>query len=127
VITPGALVQYTNGTETLRLPTTRIPALGRLYDMLGSGLAGDWRRLEDEFTVTRQQAGETQQIALVPRGAVDPAAPVKAITARVSRFIEQVVLERPSGDVDRLSFSGQVLSAGDVTAAEATLLAQAAR
>ncbi len=127
VITPAGLVQYTNGAETLRLPTSRVPALGRLYDMLGSALAGDWRGLEDEFAVARRAEGDAQIVTLVPRGAVDPAAPVKAITARVSRFIEQVAIERPSGDVDRIAFTDPVLSTGAPAADEAALLAQAAR
>ena len=127
VITPGALVQYANGAETLRLPTSRIPALGRLYDMLGGALAADWRGLEDEFTVTRRQDGAAQQVFLVPKGPVDPASPIKSITARTARFIEQVVIERPSGDVDRLDFGNQVLSHGAPSAEEAALLAQAAK
>jgi hypothetical protein len=127
VITPGALVQYSSGAETLRLPTSRIPALGRLYDMLGSALAADWRALEDEFTVSRQQEGGTQVVTLVPRGGIDSAAPVKSITARTAHFIEQVEIERPSGDRDRLLFTDQSLSGGGLREREAELFTQAPR
>jgi hypothetical protein len=127
VITPGTLVQYTDDVETLRLPTSRIPVLGRLYDMLSSAMAGDWRRLEAEFTVTRQEAGPTQQITLVPRGTVDATSPVKRITAQAAKFVEQVAIERPSGDADRITFASQIVTAGPPTQAETALLDKAAR
>jgi hypothetical protein len=127
VITPDTLVQYTGTTETLRLPTHRVPALGRLYDMLGSAMAGDWGQLESAFTVTRKADGDAQEIMLTPRGSVDASSPVKAISARAGRFVERVVIERPSGDSDRIAFSGQALSADQPSADETTLLDKASR
>jgi hypothetical protein len=127
VITPGTLVQYTDDVETLRLPTRRIPALGRLYDMLSSAMAGDWRDLENDFTVTRQAAGPGQQVTLVPRGTVDAGSPIKVIRARAATFVEQVEIERPSGDVDRIAFAEQTLAAGPPAPREAALFDQASR
>ena len=53
VISPAGLVQQVGGDETMRLPSSRLPFLSRLYDMLGGALGGDWRSLEHDFAVEK--------------------------------------------------------------------------
>jgi hypothetical protein len=116
VVTPAGLVQSVDGAETTRLSTTRLPFLARLYDMLAAALAGDWRGLEGGFAVTRKN----DAVSLHPLKADDPNMP--AITARVGRFIEEVEIRKPGGDMDRLLFTDQILNARPLDAAEAALL-----
>lgn len=119
VVTPQGMVQSVGGNETTRLSAARLPFLSRLYDMMAGALAGDWRVLENAFAVTR--SGGT--VSLVPRKADDPtAAQIASITARLSRFVDQVEIVKPNGDFDRLSFREQVLNGAPLDAAEADML-----
>ncbi|HLO76831.1 MAG TPA: LolA-related protein [Magnetospirillum sp.] len=119
VVTPAGLVQSVDGAETTRLAAARLPFLSRLYDMMGGALAGDWRALEGTFQVTR----EPGKVALAPKSKDDPtAAQIAGITARLSRFVDEVEIEKPSGDRDRLRFTDQVLNGGALTPDEAALL-----
>ena len=122
VVTPSGLVQSVAGTETTRLPAARLPFLTRLYTMMSGALAGDWRALEGDFSIRR----EATRITLSPRRADDPAAAaISSITATVTRFVDEVDIVKPGGDVDHLAFTGQSLAAGPPTADEATALESA--
>ncbi len=119
VVTPAGLVQSVNGAETTRLAAARLPFLTRLYDMMAGALAGDWRALEGGFAVTR--TGD--RVALAPRKADDAtAAQIAGITVRLGRFVEQVEITKPNGDMDRLTFTDQVLNAAPLDAAETAML-----
>jgi hypothetical protein len=119
VVTPVGLVQSVDGTETTRLAAARMPFLARLYDMMAGALAGDWRALEDTFTLTRKPGA----IQLSPKSADALAAQqITSISARLGRFVEEVEIAKPSGDRDRLRFTEQVLNARPLDAAEAALL-----
>jgi len=122
VVTPAGLVQSVDGTETTRLPAARLPFMSRLYAMMAGAMAGDWRALEAEFTVTRQ-AG---RITLTPVRPGDATA-IQSIGAVVGRFVDEVDIVRPGGDFDHLVFTGQSLTAGPPGADEATALDGAAR
>jgi len=123
VITANGLVQEVGGSETMRMPSSRLPFLSRLYDMLGGALAGDWRALETDFVVTRAGDDRHWQVDLTPRKADDPIAmPFHAITAQGSRFVETVAMVKPDGDADNLSFLDQALSSASLTAEEAAAL-----
>jgi hypothetical protein len=127
VVTPAGLVQSVGGTETTRLPASRLPFLTRLYHMMGGAMAGDWRALEGEFTVAREPAGKATRITLTPRRADDPTATaIKSIAATVEHYVETVDIVRPGGDFDHLTFSAQVLSSGPPSAAESAALGSSA-
>ncbi|MDA8230037.1 MAG: hypothetical protein M0006_01725 [Magnetospirillum sp.] len=128
VVTPAGLVQSVAGQETTRLPAARLPFLSRLYAMMGGAMAGDWSALDGEFTVARRQDGKTLRVTLSPRRNGDPAAAaLKEIDAQVGRFVEAVDLVKPGGDFDHLVFSGQALTTGAPTDAEAAALAAAGK
>jgi len=119
VVTPAGLVQSVDGAETTRLAAARMPFLSRLYDMMAGALAGDWRALDDAFTLTRKP----DAIELLPKRADDLAAQqITSISARLGRFVEEVEIAKPSGDRDRLRFTEQVLNARPLDAAETALL-----
>lgn len=119
VVTPSGLVQSVNGTETTRLPSSRLPFLAKLYDMMAGALAGDWRALEASFAVSRSEA----KVALIPLRPDDPTATqIAGITARIGRFVDEVEIRKPNGDVDRLSFRDQVLNGRALDAAETAIL-----
>ena len=121
-ITAAGLVQQAGGAETMRLPSSRLPFLARLYDMLGGALAGDWRALAGDFTVARSGDDKRWQVSLVPRNSDDLAMPFRSIAVAGDRFVEQVEMTKPDGDTDDLTFFDQTLSslaADDVAALDA--------
>ncbi|PKU24596.1 LolA-related protein [Telmatospirillum siberiense] len=124
VITAAGLVQTAGGTETMRLPSARLPFLSRLYDMLGGVLGGDWRAMESDFATTRSGDDGNWRMELVPRRAPDQVSmPFRSIVAKGGRFLDEVVLAKAdSEDFDRLSFLDQSLSRDSLTGAEASLL-----
>jgi hypothetical protein len=128
VITAKGLVQEVDGAETTRLATARLPFLGRLYDLLGAALSGDWHTLGTQFQVTRQGDAAQWDLALVPLAGADPLAmPFRSITLRGGTFLDEVRIIRLDDDSDRLVFSGQTLGAGDLSDAEAALLREAGK
>ena len=128
VMTAAGLVQDVGGTETTRMPASRLPFLTKLYDMLGGALAGDWRGLEQEFTVVRQGDDQAWRVELQPRTVTDPVSmPIRTIRITGGRFVDTVEIVKDGGDSDLLTFSGQTLDASPPTADEAALLAGVGR
>ncbi len=125
-IAPAGIVQSVGGTETMRLSAAKLPFLARLHAIMGGAMAGDWQSLESEFAVSREAKGATTMVTLTPLRA-DAGQPVKSITARVGRFVEEVDVVKPNGDHDRLRFSDQAIATAPPTAEEAAILATAAR
>jgi hypothetical protein len=118
VITPAGMAQSMGGKETMRLSAAKVPFLARLHDVMSGAMAGDFHALDGEFTVNR----ERDRITLVPRRA-DMAQPVKAIVARIDRYVEEVDVQKPEGDRDHLTFSAQNVTPGPLTADEAAAFA----
>ena len=127
VMSPAGLVQEVKGTETMRLPAARLPFMSKLYTMLGGALTGDWKALEDMFAVERTGDAKAWTLHLTPRRADDPTLPIRAITVRGGRFVEEVEIAKPDGDRDRLTFQDQALKAEPPTADEAKLLSSTSR
>ena len=110
-ISPAGLAQEVGGNETMRLPSSRLPFLSRLYDMLGGALGGNWQALEHDFTVEKSGEAKSWQVVLTPRNGPDPMSmPFASITAKGSRFVDGVRISKPDGDYDELSFLDQTLS-----------------
>ncbi len=122
VISPGGLIQEMQGNETMRLPAARLPALAKLYGMLGGALTDDWRGLETVFDVVRDGGPDAWRMILTPKRSDDPAMPFRAIALRGGRFVDEVELRKPDQDRDRLLFLDQALSAGAPTGPELKLL-----
>ncbi len=127
VMSPAGLVQEVKGNETMRLPAARLPFMSKLYTMLGGALTGDWKALEGMFAVERTGDTAAWNLHLTPRRADDPAMPIRAITVRGGRFVNEVEIAKPDGDRDRLTFRDQALKTEQPTADEAKLLSSAGR
>lgn len=128
VITPSGLAQDVGGSETMRLPSTRLPFLSKLYDMLGGALGGDWAALERDFVVEKSGDGAAWQVSLTPRQGSDPMAmPFSAIVARGGRFVESVTVAKAEGDHDDITFLDQKVSASPLAAEESAALGAPAR
>ena len=123
LISSAGIVQLVQGNETLRLPSSRMPMLGQLYDMLGGAMAGDWHALERDFTVARSGEAQAWQVTLTPRHADNAAMPFTAINASGGCLVEAVELLKPGGDADRLRFVDQTLTSGPLDADETAALA----
>ena len=107
----------------MRLPSSRLPFLSRLYDMLGGALGGDWRALEHDFTVEKSGDAKSWQVTLSPRNGPDPlTVPFGSITARGSRFVDGVRINKPDGDFDELRFLDQTLSDNPLSSEESAVL-----
>ena len=120
VITTAGLAQEVNGSQTLKLQTTQIPFLARLYDIVGGALAGDWSKLDTDFTVSRSEDDKGWKVFFTPRKADDLAMPFRSINVNGHRFVEAVTLTKPDGDLDQLTFLDQVLSTAPLTEVEST-------
>lgn len=126
-ITPGGIVQSVDGEEVMRLSAARVPFLARLYDMMGGAMAGDWKALETDFAVVRQEEPSGLVITLTPIRDAGPAQPFRALTARMGQFVEDVRMVKPDGDQDHLSFREQGVGSGPLSAEELSLLEAASR
>jgi Outer membrane lipoprotein carrier protein LolA-like len=128
LITAAGLVQEVDGTETTRLAATRVPFLARLYDLLGAALLGDWQVLDRQFQVTRHGDPRQWDLTLVPLAGADPlTVPFRSVTLHGGKFLDEVRIVRLDDDADRLAFSGQTLSGGGLSEADAGLLRRAGK
>jgi len=119
VITGEGLTQEVDGTETTRLTAARLPFLGRLYDLLGAALSGDWQALGTQFQVTRHGDAKQWDLTLVPRTGADPLTmPFRSITLHGGQFLDEVWIVRLDDDSDRLVFADQTLGAGGLSGTE---------
>jgi hypothetical protein len=127
VITPGGILQIVNGKEAMRLPASRLPVVGRFYDVLGGALTGNTGSLDSVFKVERQADAVQWHLTLRPARADDPAlGQIVAITVTGTHLVDSVEIQKQGGDTDRLSFSAQAKSAGDLSADEADLFKRSA-
>ena len=123
VITPDGILGQVNGQETMRLPASRMPGLGHLYDVLAGALSGDTTPLEQTFAVARTENAGGWQLVLTPLHPDNPAmSQIKSLTVTGHRFVEAIEMDKDGGDIDRLSFLDQVASAAPISADEKRLL-----
>lgn len=124
VMSAKGISQQNGSSQILNLPSSRAPFLARLYDILGAALAGDPRMLEQHFEVTQTEGPDGWHLMLTPRSqAADKGMPVREIEIAGRRFVEHVVVHKVGEDRDQLTFVGQSLDKGPLSAAEVELLA----
>ena len=122
VMTPAGLVQELKDREIARLPSSRLPFMSKLYAMLSGALSGDWAPLAAVFHIVRQDDARNWRMRLEPITADDPTMPIRVITARGSRLLEELEVVKTGGDRDRLVFTNQKLEAAPAKAEELRLL-----
>lgn len=121
VMSPAGLMQEVDGKETLRLPSTKIPFMTRMYAMLGGALTGDWGELSAVFAIARKEDAKGWRVELTPLED-DPAVPVRMIIAKGSRLLDEIEMIKPDGDRDRIVFSAQKLETAEPSTEDAKLL-----
>ncbi len=114
-ISSAGLIQLSGGTQVLGLP-----ARARMFDLIRGALIGDWRALEEQFSVRKHAGGDGWRVTLEPR--TPSAAPFESVEIAGGRFAERIEIRKPGGDVDRLRFSQQALSNVPFTPDELALL-----
>jgi hypothetical protein len=123
VITPDGILGQVNGQETMRMPASRMPGLGHFYDLLGGAVSGNIAPLEQAFVVKRSETPGSWQLLLTPLHPDNPAmSQIKSMTVTGHRFVDSVEVDKDGGDVDRLSFLDQSVTAAPPTADENSLL-----
>jgi hypothetical protein len=123
VITPTGILGQANGQETMRLPASRMPGLGHLYEALGGALSGNIAPLEQTFAVKHSETSGGWQLVLTPLHPDNPAmSQIKSLTVSGHRFVETVEMNKDGGDVDRLSFLDQAVEASPPSPDETRLL-----
>jgi hypothetical protein len=123
VITPEGILQLANGQEAMRLSAARLPGLGQLYDVLGGAVSGDIAPLSRIFAVKRGADANGWQLVLTPLHPDNSGmSQIKSLTVGGRRFVDAVVVDKDGGDVDRMSFLDQVVTATSPTPEENSLL-----
>lgn len=123
VITAGGISVRANGQETLRLPASRMPGIGHLYNILEDAVSGNIGSLQEDFSVARSSDAEGWHLVLTPRHPDVPAmSQIGHLTITGRRFVERVDIERTGGDIDHLIFVDQTEQPGSPTAEETALL-----
>jgi hypothetical protein len=122
VMTPAGLVQAVNDREIVRMSANRLPFMSKLYAMLSGALSGDWDPLAASFKIERQDEARNWRLRLEPITRDDPAMPIRAITARGSRLLEQLEIVKANGDRDRLILLNQKLETASPRPEEIRLL-----
>lgn len=122
VISPTGLVQYAAGSEVLRLSASRMPVLSSFYELVSSALSGNQKALGDRFTVHQTTGTNGWRIDLTPRD--DEASPptFESVSVQGARFANEILILKPRGDRDKVTFSGQQLSTDPLSKDEAALL-----
>jgi Outer membrane lipoprotein carrier protein LolA-like len=107
----------------MRLPATRLPGLGHLYDVLGAAVSGDIVPLQQSFIVKRSETPGGWQLVLTPLHPDSPAmSQIKSLIVTGGRFVDAVEVDKDGGDVDRLSFLDQAIDASPLSPDETSLL-----
>ena len=72
VLSAAGILQSADGKETMHLAASRMPMLGRFYQVLNGALSGDADALTQDFKLARQDGGEGWQLILTPMRPDDP-------------------------------------------------------
>lgn len=122
VIAPSGLAQLVDGQQTLSLPASRLPFLRPFYDMLSGALAGDWRAIERNFTVTREDSGSMWVVRLVPKKSDPVNATFESIRISGKGLVDRVEIAKTGGDQESLVFTDQTLSPAAIPPDDARLI-----
>ena len=115
IITPNGAAQDVGGIA-IKL---RMKNLQHLYDVIGRALAGDWNGLETDFVITsNSNATDHWKVLMTPRSGDKPKLPYASITVSGSRFVENIIMTKVTGNSDELNFTEEIFSAAQLTADE---------
>jgi hypothetical protein len=127
IMSASGLLQEVNGQEAMRVPANKLPFVTKLYEMLGGALSGDLKALSNVFEITRKDDAKGWRLVMSPLRADDINMPMKSITVRGQKFVEEVLMTKTNGDVERLVLLDQKLTASDLQSDETVLLDKAGK
>lgn len=121
VMTDRGIAQFNGDAEMMNLAAAQAPFVAQLYKVLGSALTGDFKALETYFTVEKKEDATGWSLLLTPRDAAS-AETLQLVSIAIDggKFVERVEVTKVSGDIDRLTFSDQIVG-GEIGAAESIL------
>ena len=127
VMGPGGLIQRVTGGATTHYPTSRLPAIARLYEIFDAALSGDWQKMEGVFNVRREGVDGAWKVTLTPLRTGEGGLPLRHVQVRGGRYVDSVEVMRINGDWDRIEFSQQAPSRAPIDAETSKLLDTANR
>jgi hypothetical protein len=123
VINADGIVEYVKGQEAVRLSSTRLPGLARLYDVLGGAVTGDTASLASVFALKRDASAGHWRLDLTPKAtSTIDATQLKSMTITGSRFVDAVDIARADNDADHIAFADQKVGLSALKPAEETLI-----
>ncbi len=105
IINDRGITQFVQGQKTLYLPTSKFPGLMKLQSVFEASLQGDWLLLEERFGVTPVYVDDKWMLNFSADN-VGKDLQFKEIRITGARFVENVEIRRPNGDLDVIYFFG---------------------
>lgn len=121
IISPQGIRQTVAGEETLRVSSSRFPALKTIQDVLEATLTGNWSVLEKRFGVKPHYVDQLWTLEITPNRSGDKL-PLKAIQIIGQDFVNQARIERRGKDIDIIVFSNQKPVPDDMIDSQVKLL-----
>ncbi|WP_028878973.1 outer membrane lipoprotein carrier protein LolA [Terasakiella pusilla] len=103
IVSEKGMVQYVDGVETLKVTPDKFPALSTLHEVLTLSMTGAWDQLEAKYQASLEAIEGGWQLTFKPDGE----APFEAVTLTGAEYLDQLVIRKPEGDRDEITFSNQ--------------------
>lgn len=124
VVTPSGLTQGLGDMPLMQIKSRNMPFLEQATGQLTQALAGDWRALENDFTVTSKPSEKGWRVSFAPRA--NRSAPFRSLSAEGDQFVETAKVIRRDGGKENYTFSDQSISPAPPTPAELAAFAKLA-
>ena len=105
IINDRGITQFVQGQNTLYLPISKFPGLMKLQSVFEASLQGDWSLLEERFGVSPVYVDDKWMISFSTDN-VGKDLQLKHIKITGARFVENIEIRRPNGDLDVIYFFG---------------------
>ncbi len=117
VATASGMTQGFGEVALMHVSAAKMPFLPQAEAQLLAALTGDWQALSSDYIVTRKSDAKGWHVTFTPTDGSEKA-PFQSLSASGNQFVETARLVRPSGGIDRFTFTDQSVSAAAPTAAE---------
>lgn len=122
VFTESGMVQTVGNMPLLQQAAVKGSFLSRAPAMLSAALAGNWKRLENDFSIKRSGTGKSWKVKITPKAENGLKAPFSSITATGKSYVERAEVLRLDGLTDSYIFKDQSITLGPPAGAEAAML-----
>lgn len=121
IIAPNKLLQKHKGRKLMELTAAKAPFISTLYKMIGGALSGQWSALEKDFSIHQTVQEPNWSVTLQPLKQEDAFVPFTQIVVKGTSHVKEVILDKPSGDRDVLTFTNVKIKKGALTKLEQNL------